>query len=148
MLHCISHRKLFKKGYTWLYNYVIWFVCPFFGHTPETYFVHHMAMHHVENNMPDDASSTLAYRRDSIRDFLKYLGRFLFLGFRDTFMYLFARKRKKLYMRLTYGEMAFYLFLCRHVFCKLQGNSLDLYHSLCICPCGNDAGQLDTTLIY
>ena len=110
MLHCISHRKLFKKGYTWLYNYVIWFVCPFFGHTPETYFVHHMAMHHVENNMPDDASSTLAYRRDSIRDFLKYLGRFLFLGFRDTFMYLFARKRKKLYMRLTYGEMAFYLF--------------------------------------
>src|SRR5688572_7160492 len=52
MLHCISHRKLFKKGYTWLYNYVIWFVCPFFGHTPETYFVHHMAMHHVENNMP------------------------------------------------------------------------------------------------
>ena len=54
MLHCISHRKLFKKGYTWLYNYVIWFVCPFFGHTPETYFAHHMGMHHVENNMPQE----------------------------------------------------------------------------------------------
>ena len=60
MLHCISHRKPFKKNYTWLYNYIIWFVCPFFGHTPETYFVHHIGMHHVENNMPDDASSTLA----------------------------------------------------------------------------------------
>ncbi|MBP9105003.1 MAG: fatty acid desaturase, partial [Chitinophagaceae bacterium] len=99
MLHCISHRKLFAKGYTWLYNYTIWFVCPFFGHTPETYFVHHMAMHHVENNQEDDASSTLKYKRDSLLDFLKYVGRFLVMGFVDTFMYLFSRKRKKLYMR-------------------------------------------------
>lgn len=110
MLHCISHRKLFKKGYTWLYHWIIWGVCPFFGHTPETYFVHHIAMHHVENNMPDDASSTLSYRRDSLRGFVSYLARFLFLGFRDTFMYLFRRKRKKLYMRLSYGEISFYLF--------------------------------------
>jgi fatty acid desaturase len=110
MLHCIVHRKLFKKTYTWMYNWIIWAVCPFFGHTPETYFVHHMAMHHVENNMPDDASSTLAYQRDSIWDFTKYLARFLFLGFRDTFMYLFNRKRKKLYMRLTYGEWSFFAF--------------------------------------
>lgn len=110
MLHCISHRKLFKKGYTWLYHWVIWGVCPFFGHTPETYFIHHMAMHHVENNMPDDASSTLAYRRDNVWDFMKYVARFLFLGFRDTFMYLFNKKRRKLYMRLTYGEWSFFAF--------------------------------------
>ncbi len=110
MLHCISHRKLFKKGYTWLYNYVIWFVCPFFGHTPETYFAHHMGMHHVENNMLDDASSTLPYQRDSFRGFLSYVGRFLILGFEDTFMYFFKRKRKKFYMRLTAGEISFYLF--------------------------------------
>jgi len=110
MLHCISHRKLFKKEYTWLYNYIVWIVCPFFGHTPETYFVHHMGMHHVENNMPEDASSTLAYQRDSLRGFLKYYLRFLFLGVRDTFMYFFARKRKKFYVRLTAGEMSFYIF--------------------------------------
>lgn len=110
MLHCISHRKLFKKGYTGLYNYVIWFVCPFFGHTPETYFAHHMGMHHVENNMLDDASSTLPYQRDSLRGFLSYVGRFLILGFEDTFMYFFKRKRKKFYMRLTAGEISFYLF--------------------------------------
>jgi fatty acid desaturase len=110
MLHCISHRKLFKKEVNWLYNYVIWFVCPFFGHTPETYFVHHMGMHHVENNMLDDASSTLPYQRDSLRGFLAYVGRFLFLGFRDTFMYFFTRNRKKFYMRLSFGELTFYLF--------------------------------------
>ena len=120
MLHCISHRKLFKKGHTWIYNWIIWGVCPFFGHTPETYFVHHMAMHHVENNMPDDASSTLAYRRDSLRGFLGYVSRFLFLGFRDTFMYLFNRKRKKFYMRLSYGEISFYLFCVGMCFVNLQ----------------------------
>ncbi len=110
MLHCICHRKLFKKAYNWLFDYTIWFVCPFFGHTPETYFAHHMGMHHVENNMLDDASSTLPYQRDSFRGFLAYVGRFLILGFRDTFMYFFSRKRKKFYMRLTAGEMSFYLF--------------------------------------
>ena len=110
MLHCICHRKLFKKGYTWLFNYIIWVVCPFFGHTPETYFAHHMGMHHVENNMEDDASSTLPYQRDSFRGFIIYYLRFFFLGFRDTFMYFFSRKRKKFYMRLTYGEMSFFAF--------------------------------------
>lgn len=120
MLHCISHRKLFKKSHTWLYHWTIWGVCPFFGHTPETYFVHHMAMHHVENNQEDDASSTLPYNRDSIWDFIKYVTRFLFLGFRDTFMYLFNRKRKKLYMRLSYGELSFYAFCVGMCFVNLQ----------------------------
>lgn len=110
MLHCIVHRKLFKKAYTWLYHWTIWAVCPFFGHTPETYFVHHMGMHHVENNMLEDASSTLPYQRDSLRGFLAYVGRFLLIGFEDTFMYFFKRKRKKFYMRLTAGEISFYLF--------------------------------------
>ncbi len=120
MLHCISHRKLFKKGYTWIYNWVIWGVCPFFGHTPETYFVHHMAMHHVENNMVDDASSTLPYNRDSIWGFTRYVLRFLFLGFRDTFMYLFSRKRKKFYLRLTFGEMSFFAFCILMCFVNVQ----------------------------
>ncbi|MET0461704.1 MAG: fatty acid desaturase [Chitinophagaceae bacterium] len=120
MLHCISHRKLFKKNYTWIYHWIIWCVCPFFGHTPETYFVHHMAMHHVENNMHDDASSTLNFRRDSLRGFISYVTRFLFFGFRDTFMYLFTKKRKKFYMRLSYGEISFYLFCVGMCFVNLQ----------------------------
>jgi hypothetical protein len=111
MLHCIVHRRLFKKEFTFLHHWVIWFICPFFGHTPETYFAHHMGMHHVENNMEEDASSTLRYQRDSIWHFFKYVGRFLLLGFRDTFLYFFSRKRKKFYLRLTAGELSFYL-LC------------------------------------
>jgi hypothetical protein len=109
MFHCMCHRNMFKKEYMWLHKYVTWIVCPFFGHTPETYFAHHIIMHHVENNMEDDASSTLRFRRDSPVDFLKYLGRFLALGIVDTFMYLFRRKRKKVYVRFTTGELTFYL---------------------------------------
>jgi len=124
MLHCISHRKLFKKGYTWMYHWVIWIVCPFFGHTPETYFVHHMAMHHVENNMEEDASSTLSYQRDSIRSFIMYYLNFMFLGFRDTFMYLFNHKRKKMYMRLTFGEFSFFIFCIAMCFVNFKATLL------------------------
>jgi fatty acid desaturase len=110
MLHCICHRKLFKKDASFLQHWVIWIVCPFFGHTPETYFAHHMGMHHVENNMEEDASSTLRYQRDSLLGFMQYVFRFLVLGFRDTFFYFFSRNRKKFYMRLTAGEISFYIF--------------------------------------
>ncbi len=120
MLHNITHRRLFKKKYNWLNKYITWFVCPFFGHTPETYFVHHVGMHHEENNMEDDASSTLPYRRDSLIDFLKYYLKFIFLGFMDTFMYLFNRKKKKYYMRLTYGEGAFFVFCIAMCFINLK----------------------------
>lgn len=110
MFHCICHRRMFKKGYDWMHRYVTWIVCPFFGHTPETYFAHHIAMHHVENNQEEDASSTLHYRRDSPVDFLKYLFRFLIAGFVETFIYFFQRKRKKLYMRLSVGEFSYIVF--------------------------------------
>ena len=35
-------------------------------------------MHHVENNLPDDLSSTMRYQRDSFLHFLVYFGRFFF----------------------------------------------------------------------
>jgi fatty acid desaturase len=120
MLHCICHRKLFKKQHTWIFHYIIWFICPFFGHTPETYFAHHMGMHHVENNMEDDASSTLPYKRDSLRGFLAYLGRFLLIGPTETFLYFFGKRRKKFYMRLTAGELAYYAFCIVMCFVNLK----------------------------
>src|SRR4051812_256053 len=35
MLHCTSHRQLFKKEYGWMNNYLPWVIAPFFGHSPE-----------------------------------------------------------------------------------------------------------------
>lgn len=115
MLHCAIHRPLFKKEYETLNNYLPWFLAPFFGHTPETYRAHHIGMHHAENNMEDDHSSTMGYQRDNMRDFGKYVGRFLLFGVLDMYRYHRAKKRKFFMSRILAGEIAFYsmvLILC------------------------------------
>lgn len=110
MLHCICHRKLFKKKYQWLFRYINWIICPLFGHSPETYFSHHMGMHHYENNTARDGSSTLMYQRDDAGAFLLYFLNFLFLGVSTTFSYLHSHGRKKMYLRFMFGELSFYAF--------------------------------------
>jgi hypothetical protein len=85
MLHNTSHRVLFKREYNLLNKYIPWVLGIFVGQSPETYFVHHIGMHHAEGNLPNDLSSTMKYQRDSFVDFLKYVSRFLFLGDIDLF---------------------------------------------------------------
>lgn len=109
MLHCTSHRPFFKKKYGWLNYYLPWFIAPFFGNTPETYYIHHIAMHHVENNLEEDISSTMHYQRDSFADFLKYLGNFLFMVVFQLYDYHKAKKRYRFLPRLIIGELSFYL---------------------------------------
>jgi fatty acid desaturase len=121
MLHNITHRRLFKKSkVNWLNNYIIWVICPLFGHTPESYFAHHVGMHHVENNMPEDGSSTMSYQRDSVMHFLIYYAKFITMGAADTFMYLFTRKKKKYYVPFGVGEMVFYAFCIGMCFVNLK----------------------------
>ena len=78
MLHCTSHRSLFKREYRRLNAYIPWVLGPFFGETPETYYAHHIGMHHPENNLEEDLSSTMRFQRDSFFDFLRYHLRFFF----------------------------------------------------------------------
>ncbi len=121
MMHCISHRHFFKKKFKVFYRYIIWIMCPFMGHTPETYFSHHMGMHHAENNMPEDDSSTMMYQRDSLRSFLKYLGHFILLGFKGLLQYLFSRNKKKLAHRAMAGEFTFFAFCIAMCFVNFAG---------------------------
>lgn len=110
MLHCTSHRILFKKNYNFLNYYLPWIIAPFFGHSPETYFAHHIGMHHAENNMEEDESSTMPFQRDSIKDFGRYFISFLFTGMYHLATYLYHKKRKKLMYRSVRGEIMFILF--------------------------------------
>jgi hypothetical protein len=80
MLHCTSHRVLFDKRVAVLNHVIPWVLSPFFGQSPDTYFCHHLGMHHPENNLPDDLSSTLRYQRDSLLAWLHYAVSFLFTG--------------------------------------------------------------------
>ncbi len=107
MLHCTSHRAFFEKKYGFLNNYLPWVIGPLFGQTPESYYSHHIGMHHPENNMPDDDSCTMMYQRDSFRGFLHYLWSFVTFGAYDTAKYHIRKKRNKLMVKLIRGEILF-----------------------------------------
>ncbi|GAB3637943.1 hypothetical protein GCM10027422_35330 [Hymenobacter arcticus] len=107
MLHCTSHRVLFRKKYGWLNHYLPWVIGPLFGQTPESYFTHHLGMHHPENNLADDTSSTMFYQRDSWVGFVCYLADFLVLGVARLVGYFTRRRKTTLRRRLLRGELAY-----------------------------------------
>lgn len=104
MLHNTSHRPLFKREHAWLNRIIPWVIGPFFGESPETYFVHHVGMHHPENNLEADVSSTMRYQRDSLLHFLAYFFRFFFAGLFELGQYLVQRRRSALLRRMLVGE--------------------------------------------
>lgn len=110
MLHCTSHRPLFNRKYRFLNYFIPWVVGPLFGETPESYFAHHMGMHHKEGNLMKDLSSTMPFQRDRISHWLQYWGRFMTLGLLDLARYHQRNGRKKLLRRLFVGEGAFWSF--------------------------------------
>jgi fatty acid desaturase len=107
MFHDVNHHKLFAKRYAWGNQLILWVLGPVYGSTPETYFIHHIGMHHPEENLEADISSTLPYQRDSLRDFARYYLRFFFCFF-EMGAYLKARGRKKLLRRLWLGELSYF----------------------------------------
>jgi fatty acid desaturase len=108
MFHCTAHRQLFKDEYGYLNHYLPWVLGPLFGQTIEGYYSHHIGMHHPENNMPEDESSTMDYERDSFRSFLRYLGTFLYRGVADLIAYLNRKNRQKLAQKALTGELIYF----------------------------------------
>ena len=104
MLHCTSHRPLFRPPYRALNHVIPWLLGPFFGQTPNTYFAHHIAMHHREENLARDLRTTISFRRDCWVDWLRYYSRFMFLGLFDLTVYLKNNGRFKLLRNLLLGE--------------------------------------------
>ena len=78
MMHYAEHRKLFKQPYDKLGKYLLSIVmCPFIGIPPGMYRLHHVVMHHIENNVFDeDLSSTEPYQRDNFFHFLHYFAKY------------------------------------------------------------------------
>ncbi|CAN5612053.1 hypothetical protein BH11BAC2_BH11BAC2_10510 [soil metagenome] len=120
MLHCTSHRVLFSKKYGMLNHYLPWFIGPFFGQTPKTYYSHHIGMHHPENNLPDDISTTMPFRRDSLRGFLAYFTDFFFLVVIRLAAYFKRHDRKKLMLLTISGELFFILLVTGLMFVNWQ----------------------------
>ncbi|MCS6858282.1 MAG: fatty acid desaturase [Sandaracinaceae bacterium] len=109
MLHNTSHRPLWKREYSFLNFYIPWVLGPFAGETPETYYIHHITMHHAEGNLPRDLSSTMKYQRDSAIDFAKYWLDFFFLSMYKLGRYQLSKGRTRLFVWMMVGEWSFYL---------------------------------------
>jgi fatty acid desaturase len=109
MLHCTSHRQLFRAGHPLLNQVIPWVLCPFMGQSPETYFAHHMGMHHVEENRPGDLSSTERFQRDRIGHWLRYWSRFMSVGFLELVGYFARKGKRRLLRRVIVGECAYWL---------------------------------------
>ncbi len=106
MLHATSHRPLFKRNVPLLGSYIPMVLGPFFGQTPTAYYVHHIGMHHGEENLLGDLSTTLCYRRDSFGHWLHYWARFFFLGQVHLVNYFRHTGKTRLLRRLIIGEVA------------------------------------------
>jgi hypothetical protein len=109
MLHNTSHRKLFRSEWSFFNHYIPMVLGPLFGQSPGTYYAHHVGMHHPENNLEDDLSSTMHYQRDSMIDFLRYYGRFMYRGGYDLISYFYAHKRPKLGRQAFFGELSWFV---------------------------------------
>ena len=107
MLHNTSHRPFFKREHKWGNRLIPWGLCPFMGQSPDTYFAHHIGMHHAENNLEPDLSSTMKYQRDNVFHYLHYFIHFLFLGVIQLVMYHKDTNKKKFMKQAMVGELTF-----------------------------------------
>lgn len=106
MLHNTSHRVLCKRK--WMNHYIPWVLGPFMGESPETYFSHHIGMHHFEGNLEVDLSSTMRFQRDKPLHFVAYFLRFFFLIIVELPIYLSKRNRRRLAFNAVTGELIFW----------------------------------------
>lgn len=108
MLHCTSHRPLFKPKYRLLNGLIPWLIGPFFGQTPNTYFAHHLGMHHTEENLAGDLSATIRFQRDSFTHWVRYWARFMTIGLGELVLYFARMRRRRLMNRILVGEAAYW----------------------------------------
>jgi fatty acid desaturase len=104
MLHCTMHRPFIRNPK--LLDRAHPFVMSFFFGMPTGYREHHIGIHHFEDNMPEDLSSTRAYRRDSFLHFLVYFARMFFFSHVEVPLYLTRRRRYTMAKRALFGELA------------------------------------------
>lgn len=102
MLHNTMHRPFLRRP-KWL-NFLHPYAMSILVGIPTGYAQHHLGMHHVEDNLPEDLSSTMRYRRDSFLHFLLYFGRFFLFILGELTAYLLRKRRTRMARRAFAGE--------------------------------------------
>ncbi|MCC6525480.1 MAG: fatty acid desaturase [Polyangiaceae bacterium] len=103
MLHNTMHRPFIKK-HRFLNRAHPYLMSALFG-IPTGYMEHHVAMHHVENNLRADLSSTMRYQRDSFLHWLVYFLRFFLFIQVEITRYLVSHGRTHLAWRAVVSDL-------------------------------------------
>jgi len=105
MLHFSSHRNIYENPR--IHDVMVWLLPPFFGLPPGAiYHLHHVIMHHIENNHGMDISSTEMYQRDNLLHFLQYWIRFAVFIVVEVPTYALKTKRYKYCAQSMFGIAA------------------------------------------
>jgi hypothetical protein len=118
MLHNTMHRP-FIKAPRWVNRAHPYAMSLLFG-IPTGYMEHHLGMHHVENNLRADLSSTMRFQRDSFFDWLRYAGRFLFFIHFDLWSYLSSKNRRGMAIRAIGSDYLHVIFMVAMCFVNWQ----------------------------
>jgi fatty acid desaturase len=113
----------------------------FFGESPETYYSHHMGMHHPENNLLEDRSTTIVFRRDSFIHFMYYFLRFFIWGLVDLSTYLYRKKRYSMMIKTIIGEYSYLLLMVAACYFNFQAGIILFVVPYCIARFGMMAGN-------
>jgi len=79
LVHMEAHEPVgfFTPKYKCFNRYIEFILSIFYGHVPMTYRIGHNKLHHATpTNGPHDYLCTRAYRRDSVKSVIDYLGKF------------------------------------------------------------------------
>lgn len=113
MLHNTMHRPFIKSPK--VLNRVIPYTMSLLFGIPTGYIEHHVGMHHAENNLRKDLSSTMRYQRDSILDWLVYFAKFIFTSHAGLVGYFKAKGRDQMWKKALFSDgahMAFMIAMC------------------------------------
>jgi fatty acid desaturase len=120
MLHATVHKNVFSKKYDFLNFYIRNVLSAYYGLTYQSYFAHHLVMHHFENNGRKDKSTTIIYQRDSFRHWLHYLFNFHILGYYHLLKYFIVNKKYSLARKIFANEFVLFLIIIALGFFNLR----------------------------
>ncbi|KAI8800171.1 fatty acid desaturase-domain-containing protein [Cladochytrium replicatum] len=106
-LHVQVHRPIF---YNKVLNVWLPALAPIMGSTWFTYALHHLKMHHIEDNAPSDLSTTMFYQRDNFFHFCHYFLRFLLFIIVELPIYFLKKREYSKVGMLAFGELGVLFF--------------------------------------
>lgn len=119
MLHNTMHRPFIRRP-RWLGKVHPYWYTALMG-IPSGYMEHHVAMHHVEENLAADLSSTMRFKRDNFFHFLIYFTRFFALIIVELPLYLLRNKRTMLARRVLIAELCHWALVAGACLIDLRG---------------------------